>query len=193
MKRTMVTDVAPSTPLPAEVLQAEDLAINTLGRIAQFWGFTFNLGRVFGLLYLSPRPLTRDDVQARLGISAGSASMTLNELLRWGVVRRVWVHGDRRLHFQAETDFWRMIGNVMNERERREIHTATEQVDEALRLARRARRASRGASREHIDFMVDRMEKLRTLYAAGQKLLDLLLTTARLDLRRYRSIFTTGD
>jgi HTH-type transcriptional regulator, glycine betaine synthesis regulator len=177
--------------IPAELLQAEEMAVNTLGRIAQFWGFTFSLGRVFGLLYLSPRPLSRDDVQQRLAISAGSASMALSELLHWGVVRRVWLRGDRRQYFQAETDFWRMIANVMNERERREIHTATEQGEQALQLARRARRAARGPLRTDIDFALERMEKLHRLYSTGQKLLDLFLSSARLDIRRYRSAFET--
>jgi DNA-binding transcriptional regulator GbsR (MarR family) len=175
--------------LPAELVKAQDLAIGTLGRITQFWGFTHGLGRVFGLLYLSRAPLTRAEVQERLGISAGSASMTLQELAEWGIVQRIWIRGDRRVHFVAETDFWRMITNVLNERERREIRTATEQIEAALALARTARRSLRGTSGEEADFVIERMERLQTLYSAGQKLLDLLLTTLRIDITKYRSLF----
>lgn len=175
--------------LPAELIEAQDLAIATLGRITQFWGFTYVLGRVFGLLYLSRAPLTREQVQTRLGISAGGASMTLQELAEWGIVQRVWVRGDRRVHFVAETDFWRMITNVLNERERREIRTATEQIEGALALAREARRTLRGGARDEAEFVIERMERLHTLYSAGQKLLDLLLTTLRIDITKYRSLF----
>jgi DNA-binding transcriptional regulator GbsR (MarR family) len=175
--------------LPAELIEAQDLAIATLGRITQFWGFTYVLGRVFGLLYLSRAPLTREQVQARLQISAGGASMTLQELAEWGIVQRVWVRGDRRVHFVAETDFWRMITNVLNERERREIRTATEQIEGALALARTARRTLRGAARDEAEFVIERMERLHTLYSAGHKLLDLLLTTLRIDITKYRSLF----
>ena len=96
------------------------------------------MGRAFGLLYLSREPLPQAEIQARLGISAGSASMTLAALGRWGVVHKVWVRGQRREHYQAETDFWKMISGVLNERERREIGAAVEVVSRAE--ASRARR-----------------------------------------------------
>ena len=69
-------------PAPEDDLAAaRDLGIDTCGRIAEFWGFTRTMGRAFGLLYLSPDPLTQAELQKRLGISAGSASMTLAALI----------------------------------------------------------------------------------------------------------------
>ena len=96
------------------------------------------MGRAFGLLYLSREPLPQAEIQARLGISAGSASMTLAALGRWGVVHKIWVRGQRREHYQAETDFWKMISGVLNERERREISAAVEVVGRAEAAARAA-------------------------------------------------------
>src|SRR3954452_15211663 len=120
---------APRSASPEHDLgQARDHGIDVCGRIAEFWGFTRTMGRAFGLLYLSSEPLAQSEIQKRLGISAGSASMTLAALGRWGVVHRVWVRGQRREHYQAETDFWKMISGVLNERERREIGAAVEAV-----------------------------------------------------------------
>ena len=124
---------------------ARDLAIDACGRIAEFWGFTRTMGRAFGLLYLSREPLAQSELQERLGISAGSASMTLAALGRWGVVHKVWVRGQRREHYQAETDFWKMISGVLNERERREIGAAVEVVGRAEKAARAAQ-AAHGAA-----------------------------------------------
>ena len=92
-----------------ELAKARDLGVDTCGRIAEFWGFTRTMGRTFGLLYLSRDPLPQAEIQARLGISAGSASMTLAALGRWGVVHRVWVRGDRREHYQAEIIFQKSV------------------------------------------------------------------------------------
>ena len=92
-----------------ELDEARALATDACGRIAEFWGFTRTMGRAFGLLYLSREPLPQAEIQSRLGISAGSASMTLAALGRWGVVHKIWVRGQRREHYQAETDFWKMI------------------------------------------------------------------------------------
>jgi DNA-binding transcriptional regulator GbsR (MarR family) len=178
--------------LPAELLRAQDLTIDTLGRLTRFWGFTHTLGRVYGLLYLSDEPLDREAIQARLGISAGNASMALKELLRWGVAHKAWIRGNRRIHYRAEVDFWRMISNVLNERERRQVQTAAADVTRALTLARGARRDARGALRDAVDFNIARMERLLELYTLAQRLLDLLLSTLRVDISSVRTLFRTG-
>src|SRR5206468_9749678 len=130
-----------------ELDEARALAIDACGRIAEFWGFTRTMGRAFGLLYLSRDPLPQAELQSRLGISAGSASMTLAALGRWGVVHRIWVRGQRREHYEAETDFWKMIAGVLNERERREISaavTAVERAEAGVRSALAAAKAQGG-------------------------------------------------
>src|SRR5436309_14852934 len=150
-----------------DLSRARDLGIDTCGRIAEFWGFTRTVGRAFGLLYLSREPLPQADIQVRLGISAGSASMTLAALGRWGVVHKIWVRGQRREHYQAETDFWKMISGVLNERERREIGAAVEVVGRAEAAARAAQAATTDASsapgrraKADADFVTERVQRL---------------------------------
>ena len=168
--------------------EARDLAIDACGRIAEFWGFTRTMGRTFGLLYLSHEPLSQAEIQARLGISAGSASMTLAALGRWGVVHRVWVRGERREHYQAETDFWKMISGVLNERERREIGAAVEVVSRAEASARAAQAAVRGAARADADFVVERVARLGEICRNGETMLDMLLGQLTLDVGRFRDV-----
>ncbi len=188
----------PSSPPPdleAELGKARDLGIDTCGRIAEFWGFTRTMGRAFGLLYLSPDPLPQSEIQKRLGISAGSASMTLSALGRWGVVHRVWVRGQRREHYQAETDFWKMISGVLNERERREIGAAVEAAQRALDGARAVhgavKTATTGATkrlRGESEFTVDRLARLGDVCRLGETMLDMLLGQLTLDVGRFRDV-----
>jgi DNA-binding transcriptional regulator GbsR (MarR family) len=70
----------------------------------------------------------------RLAMSTGAASMTLKELQEWGVVRRVWRPGERREFFEAETDFWKMISKVINERERHLAQAVRERLARAVVL-----------------------------------------------------------
>jgi DNA-binding transcriptional regulator GbsR (MarR family) len=146
------------------------------------------MGRTFGLLYLSHEPLPQAEIQTRLGISAGNASMTLAALGRWGVVHRVWVRGQRREHYQAETDFWKMISGVLNERERREIGAA---VEAAARAVAGARAAQAGAPRRlaaDAAFTAERLERLREICALGETMLDMLLGQLTLDVGRFRDV-----
>jgi DNA-binding transcriptional regulator GbsR (MarR family) len=175
---------------------ARDLAIDACGRIAEFWGFTRTMGRAFGLLYLSREPLAQSELQERLGISAGSASMTLAALGRWGVVHKVWVRGQRREHYQAETDFWKMISGVLNERERREIGSAVEVVGRAEKAARAAQAAAAAAprrARAEADFVVERVARLGEICRLGETMLDMLLGQLTLDVGRFRDAFKVSS
>src|SRR3954462_13501738 len=90
------------------------------------------MGRIWSVLYLSPDPLSAEDIRQALRLSSGAVSMTVNELLRWGVVRKVWVQGERKDFYNAEVHLWRMISRVFNEREKSEIVVAIEALEEAL-------------------------------------------------------------
>lgn len=171
-----------------ELVRARDLGVDTCGRIAEFWGFTRTMGRTFGLLYLSPAPLAQAEIQQRLGISAGSASMTLAALGRWGVVHRIWVRGQRREHYQAETDFWKMISGVLNERERREIAAAIAVVEKAKSGAKAAQGSARGKLKIEANFVAERLQRLDDICRLGQTMLDMLLGQLRLDVSRFLQV-----
>ncbi|HVU53286.1 MAG TPA: ArsR family transcriptional regulator [Polyangia bacterium] len=172
----------------AELQRARDLGVDTCGRIVEFWGFTRTMGRTFGLLYLSREPLPQSEIQKRLGISAGSASMTLAALGRWGVVHRVWVRGQRREHYQAETDFWKMISGVLNERERREIGAAVDSVARAVAGARAAEAAAPKRLAAEAAFTAERLERLQEICALGGTLLDMLLGQLTMDVGKFRDV-----
>ena len=171
-----------------ELDEARALATDACGRIAEFWGFTRTMGRAFGLLYLSREPLPQAEIQARLGISAGSASMTLAALGRWGVVHKIWVRGQRREHYQAETDFWKMISGVLNERERREIGAAVDVVSRAEASARAAQAAVRGAAQGRRRLRRRARRALGEICRNGETMLDMLLGQLTLDVGRFRDV-----
>lgn len=88
-----------------------------VGRLMELWGFRKNLGRIWALLYLGAEPMSAADIAGRLSISRGSASMSLQELLRWGVIRKSWKPGERKDFFEAEENVAKMVLRVLNERE----------------------------------------------------------------------------
>ena len=173
----------------SELAQARSLGIETCGRIAAFWGFTRTMGRAFGLLYLAPEPMQRSEVQKQLDISAGNASMTLSALVRWGVVKKLRRPGERIDFYEAESDFWKMISGVLNERERREIEAAVVFVDKACIHARSARRTGTASSKKAADFALQRLQRLQAVCRLGETLLDMLLGELSLDIGRFRDVF----
>jgi DNA-binding transcriptional regulator GbsR (MarR family) len=160
---------------------SEALVSDVVGRLIEFWGFKRNMGRVWAVVYLSPDPLTAQELRDLLALSSGAVSMILNELMRWGVVKKVWVQGDRRDHFAAEVQLWRMISRVLSERERAEIVVATEACEEALKFLESRKSSPDPRDRLRAELQIERIQALYDLARMGKKLLDGLLSTAKLD------------
>jgi len=163
--------------------ESELLVSDAIGRLMEFWGFKRNMGRVWTVLYLGDDPLSSKDLQQRLKLSSGAVSMTVNELARWGVVKKVWIQGERRDYFVAEGNLWKMISRVFNERERVEILDAIDAMEEALDYARRKKDASSDEQvQTRAQLQLDRIGQLLDLARLGQRLLEALLRRGRVDI-----------
>jgi DNA-binding transcriptional regulator GbsR (MarR family) len=171
-------------PVPKEkrTLEPSEAAVSdVVGKLIEFWGFKRNMGRIWSVLYLSPDPLSAEDLRESLKLSSGAVSMTVNDLLRWGVVRKVWIQGERKDFYTAEVQLWRMISRVFNEREKTEIVMAIEAFEEALADVAKLRSSSDPKVRARAELQYDRIKGLLELAKLGKRLIETLLTTAKID------------
>ena len=116
----------------------EDRFIACWGEISSLWGVNRSIGRIHALLFLSPEPLDAETITARLGISHGNGSTSLNSLLGWGVIRRVHLPGERRARFEAEKEPWEWFHTCTRERRRREIRPVVDALHSVRDLAARS-------------------------------------------------------
>lgn len=170
----------PSAADRAAIEQATLLVADAIGEVMGFWNFKPSMGRVWTVLYLSPEPLSADDIGARTELSAGSVSMTLQELLQWGVVRKAWKRGSRRRHYEAETDLVAMITRVFRERELRLIDRTVERIETALRVLEGVEPSDR------VRFLLVRLETLLRMARTGRAIVDRFAGGGLLDLRTLR-------
>jgi len=160
------------------ILQVAD----AVGGLIQFWGFKRNMGRVWTVLYLSSDPLSAADLQNRLSMSTGAVSMTVNELLNWGVVKKTWVPGERRDYFLPETSIWKMVSRVFRERELRQIHAAIDVFTRAIDVLDRKHNATVSVDeRSRLQFQLGRIRGLLTLAKIGDGLLGAILSGRSVD------------
>ncbi len=91
--------------------------VQALGDSAERSGvFSETAGKIFAVLYLSPGPLSLDEIGEQAGISKGNASVQVRELLALGMVRKVWVRRSRRDYYEAVTDLWAIATEVIGRR-----------------------------------------------------------------------------
>src|SRR5262245_15561199 len=94
------------------------------GEMGGQWGVNRSVSQIHALLYLSERPLTADEIADALGLARSNVSNSIKELLGWNLIRRVPIRGDRRDHFEAETDIWEVLLSIAAGRKEREIDPA---------------------------------------------------------------------
>jgi HTH-type transcriptional regulator, glycine betaine synthesis regulator len=162
-------------------LQAvQDSMLDGLGQLASYFGFSKVMGQLYGALMLSASPLSLDDLVELLDISKASVSMNLRTLEHLGMVRQVWVkgRGDRRKFYEAETDFWQIISNILAGREMRDVERALHVMDDnAARLSKSMANMSE-ADQELAKLYLERMEQMQSLFRFAQLLITSILGKA---------------
>jgi DNA-binding transcriptional regulator GbsR (MarR family) len=91
------------------------------GEMGTRWGVNRSIAQIHALLYLSPAPLTAEELADTLSIARSNVSTSLRELQSLGLIRVTHVLGDRRDHFESIKDAWEMCRIIVEERKRREI------------------------------------------------------------------------
>ncbi len=91
------------------------------GDMGGVWGVNRSVAQIHALLYLASAPMTAEGIAETLSIARSNVSNSLKELLAWNLIRRVPVRGDRRDHFEAETDIWEVVTRIAVGRKAREI------------------------------------------------------------------------
>lgn len=122
--------------------EARERFIALWGQMASSWGIPRSMAEVHALLYIAGTPMNTDEVMHDLGISRGSASMTLRALVEWGIVSRTHLRGDRKEYFKAEQDVWKLFRTILRERKKREIDPLLNALHECRDLTAKRRAAS---------------------------------------------------
>jgi DNA-binding transcriptional regulator GbsR (MarR family) len=122
-------------------------------------------GRIFALLYFQERPLALEEIAAELEQSKSNISVNVRGLVDWHLVRRVPVGGSRKDHYEAATDFWRLLLEIMERRYRFNIRQVLIAVDESRRASGEAGAPSKEA-RARQAFRAKRLEALGAFFSA---------------------------
>jgi DNA-binding transcriptional regulator GbsR (MarR family) len=122
-------------------------------------------GRIFALLYLQPQPMSLDDIATHLEQSKSNISVNIRGLVEWHLVRRIPVGGSRKDHYEAATDFWRLMQEVLERRHRFSVRQVLVAVDESKRAGESGSAPAGAAGRERSAFVAARLESLRLFFS----------------------------
>lgn len=147
------------------------------GEMGSTWGVNRTAAQIHALLYLSPQPLTAEEISDTLAVARSTVSTGLRELQNWGIVRSTHVLGDRRDRFEALGDVREMFRVILEKRKSREI-------DPTLATLRESVAELDGEDvhvKDRLQEMLEFFEVITTVYDQVEQLpTDTLVRIARL-------------
>jgi len=149
-------------PLEAEVIEL-------FVQLSRLLGQPPSLGEIYGLLFISARPLAMDDIIARLGLSKGSASQGLKFLRNFGAIRMIQIADDRRVHYEAVAELRNLAGRFLRENIEPQLGASEQRLH---RLAQLASQLEGG----HREYAGRRIHLLRSWSRNSRRILPLVLS-----------------
>ena len=161
--------------------------IEGLSQISRFWGFPKGMGAIFGVLYISPTPLSLDEVVQQTGLTKGAISTEVRTLARMGLVRRSSKLADRKDYYEAETDFYKSIRSILKERQNSEFDSAVRSVQETLKVLEAG---SVSGGEAEVRFVYERIKALQDFFNAIDTLSNAVIKLESLGLGNVKKILS---
>ena len=139
------------------------------GEMGTRWGINRTVAQIHALLYLSPKPLTAEEIADLLGVARSNVSNSLKELQGWGIVKVVHTMGDRRDHFESMKDVWEMFRVILDERKKREADQTLAMLRESVADAKKSG-ASDPYTRDRLNDMLQFFELMTSWYEQTRRM-----------------------
>lgn len=133
------------------------------GEMGARWGVNRTVAQIHALLYLSPDPLTAEEIATTLSVARSNVSTSLKELHNWDLVNVVHMLGDRRDHYESLKDVWELFRVVLANRKRREVDPTLTMLRDILVELEDAG-DSENYTKQRIEEMLDFFETIGTVY-----------------------------
>jgi DNA-binding transcriptional regulator GbsR (MarR family) len=143
-----------------------------LSQISNFWGFPKGMGAIFAVLYLSPTPLSLDELVQETGLTKGAISTNVRALARMGLVHPLTQLGDRKDYYTAETDFYKSIRTILKERQNNDFKHALETVGETIE---RLENDKSNIDDKDQAFLMERLVALQSFFKALDSLVNAVI------------------
>lgn len=113
-------------------LESEVIALFV--RMADLLNLPRSVGEIYGILFISSDPLCLDDCRIRLDISKGSTSQGLKILRSFGAIRTVYIPGDRKDYYVAETSLRKIASGFASEQIQPHVSSGKDRIERIRNL-----------------------------------------------------------
>ncbi len=160
--------VSPPTAAETTVAELNHEIRDLIVRIAQLLGYQRSMGEIYALLYVSTQPLSMDQIRSELRMSMGSASQGLKTLRGLKAVKTVYIPGQRKDFYEAETFIRNLVRGFLKEEVSPILESGKDRIHHLQALNKRLDDPD---LQEHYG---NRITQIQNLNTAAAKLIPLL-------------------
>lgn len=138
--------------------RAREKFIHELSQNMHLYGISETVGRLYGTVLFSNKPMNLDEMSESLGMSKTSMSTGIRTLLKANMVERVWEKGNRKDLYKTVDDWYKSFSTVFINRWRSSVDNNLKALEEMKRSLAELENSSDETIKELIQ---EDMEKLR--------------------------------
>ncbi|MFB6083063.1 MAG: GbsR/MarR family transcriptional regulator [Halorientalis sp.] len=155
-----------------QVESAKQDVIEALGQSAEVYGLSQSYGHLYGTLLFADEPLSLDEIVAESGYAKSTVSTAMQKMDRLHLVHRRSIPGEgRKVFYEAETDFWRVVQEFLKHEVKREIDIMTRALDSAEEQLE-------AVENERAEDALETVRSLQTTYRRSEQLVELLTSSS---------------
>ncbi len=122
-------------------------------RVADLLNLPRSVGEIYGVLFITTEPLCLDDCRLRLNISKGSTSQGLKILRSFGAIRTVYVPGDRKDYYIAETSLRKIAAGFASEQIQPHVASGKDRLEHIRELLDQIEDAEKDVYQEKVELL----------------------------------------
>jgi DNA-binding transcriptional regulator GbsR (MarR family) len=153
-----------------------------VGTFIEYWGFKKIHGMIWTHLYLSPRPVSAQELIARLKVSKALISLSLKDLLHYDLIQQTEESLNKKNKFYtANPDVFSVIRNILTTREQEILRSTREEFG----LLKNLTENSEGST----PIATDRLESLGFMIQGAETSLAAILALSEIGPEQLKLMF----
>lgn len=149
--------------------------IQVIAKNMSLYGITPSVGRLYGALYFSDKPMTLDDMRDALGMSKTSMSTGVRALSEMKMVEPAYKKGERKDLYKSEEDWYKSFTSLFGNRWRHHTETNIEEAGEAIeKLQEIAGQTEDEVLKEKIEIDIERFSYAKNYYSWLMKFIHIV-------------------
>lgn len=153
-----------------EIKKAEDKFIEGINSIGSIWGIGAVESKIIGYLYTQNQPTSLNVLTDCLKISKGNISVAIRKLEEKGIVKNIWVKGDRKDYYEITMDIWQILLKKLVENYKNEANAGIETINATIPLIQASFGKLSDQATDKARNLMQKLQKLKTYYILADEI-----------------------